>query len=166
MTREEAIKQIQGMVVGAEWLSDYMLQALNMAVEALMADVPDTNVGKWVLCSDRLPEPGKHYLITTECNGENYVTSDDYFSYGWDDFGDDVIAWMELPEPYREESEMGYSVKGIKQLPSAEPEQKHGYWRYAEFLYAFICSNCGRSAISCYDYCPCCGVEMRMKDEN
>lgn len=48
----------------------------------------------------------------------------------------------------------------------SEPERKHGYWRYAEFLYAFICSNCGRSAISCYDYCPCCGAEMRMKDEN
>lgn len=35
MTRDEAIKQIQGMVVGAEWLSDYQLEALDMAIEAL-----------------------------------------------------------------------------------------------------------------------------------
>ena len=35
MTRQEAIKQLQGMVVGAEWLSDYMVNAIEMAIEAL-----------------------------------------------------------------------------------------------------------------------------------
>lgn len=40
MTREEAIKQLQGMVVGAEWLSDYMVVALEMAIEALKQQIP------------------------------------------------------------------------------------------------------------------------------
>lgn len=37
MTRTEAIKQLQGMVVGADWLSPYMVEALDMAIEALKA---------------------------------------------------------------------------------------------------------------------------------
>jgi hypothetical protein len=35
MTREEAIKQLKGMVVGAEWLSEYMVEALEIAINAL-----------------------------------------------------------------------------------------------------------------------------------
>lgn len=71
----------------------------------------------------------------------------------------DAYGDMDDTEPYETALEM--AIKALEQ-----PERKHGYWKYAEFLYAFICSNCGRSAISCYDYCPCCGAEMRMKDEN
>ena len=36
MTREEAIKLLQGMVAGADWLSPYE-EALDMAIEALKA---------------------------------------------------------------------------------------------------------------------------------
>lgn len=42
--KDEAIKQLHGMVVGAEWLSDSMVQALSVAIEALSADVVE--VGK------------------------------------------------------------------------------------------------------------------------
>lgn len=59
----------------------------------------DTKVD-WIPCSERLPEKQGHYLVTVIYNGETFVTSDDYFVYGWDDFGDDVIAWAELPRPY------------------------------------------------------------------
>ena len=41
MTREEAIKQLQGMVVGADWLSPYMVEALDMAIEALKGEQLD-----------------------------------------------------------------------------------------------------------------------------
>lgn len=54
----------------------------------------------WVPCSERLPEESGHYLITALWNNERIVTSDDFFSYGWDDWGRDVIAWAELPEAY------------------------------------------------------------------
>lgn len=59
-------------------------------------------VMKWIPCSERLPEENGHYLVTARWQGELIVASDDYFSYGWDDW-DDVIAWMPLPKPYEAE---------------------------------------------------------------
>lgn len=56
---------------------------------------------KWIPCSERLPEEYGHYLVTATHEGELIVISDDYYSYGWDDFGDSVIAWKELPKPYK-----------------------------------------------------------------
>lgn len=47
MSKDEAIKQLQGMVVGAEWLSDSMVQALSIAIEALSADIVEV-----VRCKD------------------------------------------------------------------------------------------------------------------
>lgn len=48
------------------------------------------------------PQENGHYLITARQDGCLYVTTDDFYSFGWDDWGGDVIAWAELPEPYRE----------------------------------------------------------------
>jgi hypothetical protein len=49
-----------------------------------------------------LPETGSHVLVFLK---DGYIGTDDYFSYGFDDFKDDVIAWMPLPEPYVEKGE-------------------------------------------------------------
>ena len=57
---------------------------------------------KWILVSDRLPKEHTHVIV---CLKDGYVTSDDYFCYGFDDFKDDVIAWMPLPKPYGAEME-------------------------------------------------------------
>lgn len=51
------------------------------------------------------PREGGHYLITARYDGGLIVTTDDFYSFGWDDWGGDVIAWAELPEPYREAEE-------------------------------------------------------------
>ena len=86
-----------------------------LAVEALEADVPDTNVGKWIPCSERLPENGRQVLVYArsvhfalakydemrEADGtykKQWVTFD-----AWKPFYTikNVIAWMELPEPYQ-----------------------------------------------------------------
>lgn len=57
---------------------------------------------QWISVLDRLPDKSGHYLVTVNDNKEIFVTSDDFFlGYLWDDFGDDVIAWMPLPEPYK-----------------------------------------------------------------
>lgn len=56
---------------------------------------------QWIPMSEREPEEGGHYLITARYEGDVIVVSDDYYSYGWDDWKDDVIAWAELPEPYK-----------------------------------------------------------------
>lgn len=58
--------------------------------------------------------------------------------------------------------------KAILNLPSVQPEQKHGMWiRLSNNLAQ--CSECKdyiNNAISCgYNYCPNCGAEMDMKRE-
>ena len=64
--------------------------------ELIRADMSD----EWIPCSERLPEEYGEYLITVMYNDEPYVTTDDYFSYGWDDWREDVIAWKNKPKAY------------------------------------------------------------------
>lgn len=79
-------------------------------------DVPDTNVGKWIPCSERLPDEHENYIVTAcdECNmiwAETVVVLAEYFegSWLWYEGGDEyditdmVIAWMPLPEVYKGE---------------------------------------------------------------
>jgi hypothetical protein len=79
--------------------------------------VVERKKGKWVHCKDRTPKPNetvggvsKYYLVQ-DIYGGIYIAR--YTTSGWipahsrfiiasDDV---VIAWMPLPEPYREESE-------------------------------------------------------------
>ena len=77
-------------------------------------DVPDTNVGKWIPVSDRLPEDveiGEEYPTVIFCTKDAvYVGFYEYYLGGrwWtaEDYTvDNVIAWMPLPEPYKGEQE-------------------------------------------------------------
>lgn len=88
-------------------------------------DAKDTNVlGKWIPCSERLPElhrvdmesEGEYYMISDSViitDGESVSISeyeiDDGDRRGWlaHDFEEieDVIAWMPLPEPYKQNDE-------------------------------------------------------------
>ena len=70
-------------------------------------DAKDANVpGKWILCSERLPEKpavGEYgYLLRVAC----IVQLSAYWDGSkWIDAEDNVVfpfAWMPLPEPYRE----------------------------------------------------------------
>ena len=62
---------------------------------------------RWIPVSDRLQRTYINVLVTAD-NGELYIASknpDDTF-YFYEELDDDdiqVIAWMPLPEPYREE---------------------------------------------------------------
>lgn len=62
----------------------------------------------WIPMSEREPEFG-NYLTTFRKKGDpedkRDVTIDLYWSGGWDDDGDEyeTIAWMPLPEVYKEE---------------------------------------------------------------
>lgn len=67
---------------------------------------------EWVSCKDRLPETNGEYLVTVKADSKYAFNNEptvytDYFQFGcqWDDCGDDVIAWMPLPEPYKGEKD-------------------------------------------------------------
>lgn len=70
---------------------------------------------RWILCSERLPdhpENDDYYLVTIQC--EHYDGWDDYVTgfaewtkQGWDELSCyigqiKVVAWMPLPEPWKE----------------------------------------------------------------
>ena len=109
-------------------------KALQMAEEALK-DVPDTNVGKWIPCSERLPEeltpvnvtwvnrnPAIYYenikdipftATAVYCNKKWFwwstICEDILAEYGRNDAEMvnekvEIIAWMPLPEPYKEQN--------------------------------------------------------------
>ena len=102
---------------------DNDIEALQMAIEALKANVPNTNVGKWIPCSKRLPDEkdagilkelgikkrSEYVLATIEVKGERMTVTACTYDGKWDwkmkyafpDFK--VVAWMPLLEPYQEE---------------------------------------------------------------
>lgn len=62
---------------------------------------------QWIPCSERLPKKGNTIYMTTLDYGELGRATGQRFFYnkhiGWED--DAVVAWMPLPEPYKEETE-------------------------------------------------------------
>ena len=70
----------------------------------------------WIPCSERLPDIGDTFLVTvmvgTEIKTDVASNFGSYIDGFWDTFNDwiedeecHVIAWMPLPEPYREDGE-------------------------------------------------------------
>ena len=67
---------------------------------------------EWIPCSERLPEDGQTVLIqyVSRNDKEDITIAVGWMGYGslcsWDDrvsCMDDYVAWMPLPEPYKEE---------------------------------------------------------------
>lgn len=58
---------------------------------------------QWIPVTERLPKNGTRALVTFE---DGFVAATDYYCNGWDLWADsgDVVAWMPLPEKYREET--------------------------------------------------------------
>lgn len=95
-----------------DWLKNEwngMATSLFDGIKALPSAQPEP---QWIPMSEREPEPG-NYLTTFRKRGDpedkRDVTIDLYWSGGWDDDGIDgdgtvfeTLAWMPLPEPYKE----------------------------------------------------------------
>ena len=78
------------------------------SIEALMAEgeIYDIEYSPWIPASEKLPEKGGDYLVTTKWKGSysgDVYTETNMAVYRekekeWDCAG--VVAWMPLPEPY------------------------------------------------------------------
>ena len=60
---------------------------------------------EWIPCSERLPIPPTFCLVTTDGSHGDVIDIALYMSDGWHK-ASEVLAWMPLPKPYREESEV------------------------------------------------------------
>lgn len=105
MKREEAIYWIKNLaVLSSEKDMASITEALNMAIQALEQDRP-----KWIPCSQRLPEEGDVVLICSKIGvidfgkrkGDKWVWLAEALWDYWQET-EDLIAWMPLPEAYKE----------------------------------------------------------------
>lgn len=85
-----------------DYLTGY-ISALSV-IEGMIAE--QQKVGGWIPCKDELPKTDGEYLVTI-VNTEKPTTL--YFSCNTNEWFDDnfdlykVLAWQELPEPYKGE---------------------------------------------------------------
>lgn len=113
MTNEEAIEILdeRRMLISKEYLkvNEEYAEALNLAIKAL--ERADTNVGNmagWIPVSEGLPARDVNVLAyhRNESFEYQYVSWIDEYSGKWAGFignlSDKVLAWMPLPEPYKE----------------------------------------------------------------
>ena len=73
------------------------------AYEAYNRGKADAN--KWIPCSERLPEKNDEVLVTGKVDNALYVDIDEWTGAGFWINANGVIAWMPLPEPYKEEED-------------------------------------------------------------
>ena len=108
MRRGTAIAVLCDVLIGARYQVEK--DAINMAIEALSAEA------EWIPCSERLPSEDGDYLVQMSWWGFQM----DVYSWadGWNCYringkvsrlseidGRDIVAWMPLPKPYREDGE-------------------------------------------------------------
>lgn len=99
MTKEMAIHNLYALKQRTRALSNH--EALDMAIKALEQT-------RWIPCSERLPDINIHVLAQFVMGG----MAECYYAHNWWHIvggfrisGDEVIAWMPLPQPYMTESE-------------------------------------------------------------
>ena len=106
MNREEAITLLSQNKAAAKAMAEITpmslkdIEAFDMAIEALKAQ-------KWIPCSEGFPDTSGYYLVTLDYKEVDYVWYHAGKYPGWDriytEDGNNIIAWMPLPEPYRKE---------------------------------------------------------------
>ena len=97
MTIDEAVERLKAIYKADPSSIDRM--AIAKATNALKRS-------KWILCSKRTPDEDGRYLVTRGSGEDTYTTFLNWNKReGW--YVDclrpvDVVAWMELPDPYKE----------------------------------------------------------------
>ena len=97
ISRKDAIK-----IFGEVHPLDYNKQSYIANIKKLPSVTPQQE--RWIPCSERLPEREGWYL--TSLGDKTYGGADvDMYCKGWVKYGTHVLAWMPLPEGYKEEDE-------------------------------------------------------------
>lgn len=96
MTNQEAIALLDNLIgmIEDNHGSDYD-SAIRMAIDALEP--------QWIPISERLPEKKQDVLVTIDYFERDVVTDiweGDLFLY----YGENVVAWMPFPEPWKEDN--------------------------------------------------------------
>lgn len=100
-----------------EWLTrwdGYIDQDTIARMQYRVMDIPSAQPEqRWISCEEQLPEENAYYLVTVEYeSGERRIEidyrvaldDDDVINSDWVGV-EKVLAWMPLPEPYREGEE-------------------------------------------------------------
>ena len=99
ISRQAVLDEINEVgVKGFETYNDY--SQLYDFVDTLPSVTPKGKIG-WIPVTEGLPEESKRYVIFTKYNDvmTDFYTGERFLQ------GDDILAWMPLPEPYKAESE-------------------------------------------------------------
>lgn len=81
-----------------EWCRDSRSAGLEQSM-CMIHEQP--TILQWIPVSERLPDVGKHVLIS-KINGYialDYIDEENHWHWVFDNW---VLAWMPLPEPYKE----------------------------------------------------------------
>ena len=117
----DAIEEDYDEELYTDYIDDYA-KGFQAGLWAVINQPTIDQYGTWIPCSERLPKDAEEYHVTqynknavTEyCDG--YRTARIFFDDNgwWDDIdvlaGWEIIAWMPLPLPYREEKKDGDGV--------------------------------------------------------
>ena len=105
--------------LGDEYLSQDMrdwnnaiLRAVEIVYQLAEEYVPEINVGKWIPCSERLPDDFMSFEYLTIRKGQTLATityfcaaNHKWYSNRKSTKEIEVIAWQPLPEPYKPEQQ-------------------------------------------------------------
>lgn len=108
MSRNRTLEEIQEDI---RKLANIPSEFIHAKLVELAEDVAELTKPKWISCSERLPEKPEigsdGYIVQTRHVVQPFVGY--WGGRKWtdeeDDVVDEVIAWMPLPEPYREDRE-------------------------------------------------------------
>lgn len=114
MTKEKVIDILEGIKDGTACLMPNMPadgeKAIDIAIKAVEQSEP-----RWIPVTERPPKIGEYVLcmVRQRYYGQlhvcRYVDEDEYISHPYFDWRHngfpDVVAWMPLPEPYKEATE-------------------------------------------------------------
>lgn len=113
INRLEGMYGVDPMYYGPEarWAVDKAIEITNEVATEYSANIPQNSADGWIPCNERLPDTehisgvSETVLVTT--NNNSIFTAEYHRDGKWlDDVADwslEVIAWMPLPAPYKED---------------------------------------------------------------